>query len=180
MKPREIAAAAMILTFAVAQPEQDHDPEKHHSPYAGQQASGIAALSQQELDDLRNGAGMGLARAAELNHYPGPRHVLAMAAELGLTDEQRTRLKGIHADLLEQAQSLGARIIENESTLDRRFSHRNIDEDTLGAMTLELGHLYGELRFVHLAAHLTTAAALTKGQIDAYDRLRGYVPVDNR
>jgi hypothetical protein len=57
MKPQEIAAAAMILTFAVAQSEQDHHPAKHHSPYAGHQESGIAALFQQELDDLRNGAG---------------------------------------------------------------------------------------------------------------------------
>jgi hypothetical protein len=106
--------------------------------------------------------------------------VLAMAAELGLTDEQRARLTGIYADMLEQAQWLGARIIEKESTLDRRFSHRNIDEETLRAMTLELGNLYGELRFVHLAAYLTTDAALTKEQIDAYDHLRGYMPVDDR
>lgn len=74
---------------------------------------------------------MGLARAAELNHYPGPLQVLALAAELELTDEQQVRIQGIHAGMLEQARSLGARIIEKESTLDRRFSHRHIDEDSL-------------------------------------------------
>ena len=32
---------------------------------------------------------MGLALAAELNGYPGPRHVLDLADQLGLTPEQQ-------------------------------------------------------------------------------------------
>ena len=39
-------------------------------------SSPIRGLSEQEIDDLTNGRGMGLARAAELNGYPGPLHVL--------------------------------------------------------------------------------------------------------
>jgi hypothetical protein len=31
---------------------------------------------------------MGMAKAAELNGYPGPAHVLALAKPLGLTDDQ--------------------------------------------------------------------------------------------
>ena len=34
---------------------------------------------------------MGLAKAAELNHYPGPAHVLTLATELALTPDQKAR-----------------------------------------------------------------------------------------
>jgi len=67
--------------------------EHHQSPYAEQEGSGIAAMSRQEANDLRSGAGMGLARAAELNHYPGPLHVLELAEQLGLSAAQRPRFK---------------------------------------------------------------------------------------
>jgi len=39
---------------------------------------------------------MGLAKAAELNHYPGPRHVLDLASELKLSEEQRLRIEQIY------------------------------------------------------------------------------------
>src|SRR3546814_2442449 len=58
------------------------------SPYAGDEARRIKALSDQEIADLRRGRGMGYARAAELNGYPGPRHVLDMAGALGLAPDQ--------------------------------------------------------------------------------------------
>ena len=59
------------------------------SPYRDQAATAIRALTQKEIEDLRIGRGMGLARAAELNSYPGPRHVLdaAQAGQLHLTPE---------------------------------------------------------------------------------------------
>jgi hypothetical protein len=44
------------------------------SPYAGEQGRAIKALSQKEVSDLLDGAGMGYAKAAELNRYPGPMH----------------------------------------------------------------------------------------------------------
>jgi hypothetical protein len=42
------------------------------SPYAGQEQRPIKALSETEMRDLAEGRGMGLAKAAELNSYPGP------------------------------------------------------------------------------------------------------------
>ena len=56
------------------------------SSYAGQEMRAIKSLSPQEVADLLAGRGMGLAKAAELNHYPGPRHVLDLARELDLTE----------------------------------------------------------------------------------------------
>ena len=55
-------------------------------PYAGMQARPIEALSAEQIADLRTGRGMSLALAAELNGCPGPRHVLELAEQLGLTD----------------------------------------------------------------------------------------------
>jgi hypothetical protein len=55
------------------------------NPYAGQLTRSIKALSPEDIDELRKGAGMGLAKAAELNGYPGPLHVLALTTELRLT-----------------------------------------------------------------------------------------------
>ena len=48
-------------------------------PYTGLQNRPIKALSDQQLDDLRNGRGMSLALPAELNGYPGPVHVIELA-----------------------------------------------------------------------------------------------------
>jgi hypothetical protein len=55
------------------------------SPYAVQESHEIKALSPHEISDLLAGNGMGLAKAAELNRYPGPRHVPELAAQLQLT-----------------------------------------------------------------------------------------------
>ena len=53
--------------------------EEKPSPYAGQQARQVKALSKAEIEGLLAGRGLGYAKAAELNHYPGPRHVLDLA-----------------------------------------------------------------------------------------------------
>src|SRR6185437_12544406 len=52
------------------------------SPYAGEEAREIKALSTEERKSYLSGEGMGLARPAELNGYPGPSHVLALGADL--------------------------------------------------------------------------------------------------
>ena len=67
------------------------------SPYAGQQTREIKALSAQEIDDLLNARGMALAKAAELNGYPGPLHSLELADKLGLSPEQLRAIKDIKA-----------------------------------------------------------------------------------
>ena len=51
------------------------------SLYVGQETRDIKALSPQDIDDYLHGRGWGMP-AAELNHYPGPRHVLDLAHSL--------------------------------------------------------------------------------------------------
>lgn len=176
---KRAACGWVLAAMVLAEPTgaQNHQPmqhEQHHSPNAEQEPSGIASLSRQELDDLLAGAGMGLARPAELNQYPGPKHVLELAADLELDARQRERVETIRLEMLEEAQRLGKVIVEKEQHLDRRFAHRHIDEATLHELTAEIAHLYGELRFVHLRAHHQTREVLTADQVAAYDRLRGY------
>src|SRR4051812_13620184 len=67
------------------------------SPYAGQQQRTIKALSDQEIGDLVEGRGMGLAKAGELNSYPGPLHVLQLAEQLELSDRQRAATNLLYA-----------------------------------------------------------------------------------
>ena len=68
------------------------------SPYTGQEQRAIKALSDEEIRDLLEARGMGLAKAAELNSYPGPLHVLQLANELGLSDAQRKATDSLYAE----------------------------------------------------------------------------------
>ena len=163
-------AFLLIPLISVVAQEHQHQP----SPYAAQEPSGIASLSAGEVRDLENGAGMALARAAELNHHPGPLHVLELADSLGLTAEQRERTTAIREAMLERAVELGRRIVEAERHLSDRFAHGHVDSASVAAATEAIGRLYGELRYVHLAAHLAMKQVLTPVQVAAYDRLRGY------
>src|SRR4051812_40206345 len=89
------------------------------SPYAGQEQRPIKALSDQEIRDLLEARGMGLAKAGELNSYPGPLHVLQLANQLGLTDAQRAATETLYASMRDKAQPIGVKIIEAEKNLDR-------------------------------------------------------------
>ena len=72
-----------------------------HSQYAEQEAREITSLSQDEIKGLLEGSGTpfgGMALPAELNGYPGPRHVLdaAESGELELTNEQQEQIQIIY------------------------------------------------------------------------------------
>ena len=68
---RTIILALAAATLAVPVRAQHDDHAQHSSPYAGQEPSGIAALSAGEVEQLRTGAGMGMARAAEVSARSG-------------------------------------------------------------------------------------------------------------
>lgn len=143
-------------------------------PYSGQQARPIKALSDDDLAALRNGEGMGMAKAAELNLYPGPRHVLDLARQLELTDAQRRDVQAVFDRMSAAAKPLGGELIEQERALDRLFATGDIAPDRLAAATAAIALLQGRLRAVHLSAHLETRALLSAGQIARYAQLRGY------
>jgi len=144
------------------------------SPYAGREKSGIAALTAQQIEELKTGAGMGFALPAELNHFPGPKHALELADSLGLSPAQREAFEALRQKMSGETVSLGEQIIEAERQLEQRFAHAHIDAIVLREATDRIAGLYGRLRYTHLAAHIETRALLTPEQIAAYDRLRGY------
>ena len=143
-------------------------------PYAGQEQRSIKALSGEEIRDLREGRGMGLAKAAELNSYPGPLHVLQLAGQLGLSHAQRMATESLNTSMRDRAQPIGAKIIEAERNLDLAFATGRIDPTVLRSQVNAIANLQGELRAVHLEVHLAQRSLLTPEQISRYDTLRGY------
>jgi Spy/CpxP family protein refolding chaperone len=143
-------------------------------PYAGQQSRTIKALSEEDIAALLQGEGMGMAKAAELNGYPGPKHVLTLAEQLKLTASQRQEIRAVFDRMSAAAKPLGAELIERERALDRQFAKRENTRDHLAAETGAIGELEARLRSVHLTAHLETRALLSPDQIVLYEQLRGY------
>jgi len=148
--------------------------ETFANPYAGQEARTLKALSDEDIAALRKGEGMGMAKAAELNGYPGPAHVLTLAPRLGLTESQRGEIGAIFGRMSAAAKPLGGEVIAREQTLDRLFANGEITLDRLATETAAIAELQGRLRRVHLAAHLETRALLNADQIARCERLRGY------
>jgi Spy/CpxP family protein refolding chaperone len=144
------------------------------SPYAGEQARAIKALSADEISGYLAGRGMGLARPAELNGYPGPRHVLDSADELKLTPDQTEALTGVFQAMRAAALPLGENLVAKETELDRLFTGKLATAAAVLELTRDIGRLQGELRAVHLNAHLATVKILRPEQIAAYNHLRDY------
>jgi Spy/CpxP family protein refolding chaperone len=144
------------------------------SPYAGQEARSIKSLSDEEIRGLLSGSGMGLAKAAELNGYPGPAHVLELGSELKLTPEQRAATEALFASMQSKAARLGAALVAEERRLDELFRERSVTSDSLAAQLTKIGALQAEVRGAHLEAHLAELRILTPAQTAKYASLRGY------
>ena len=127
------------------------------SPYAGQEQREIKALSAE-------------------HGYPGPKHVLELRQELGLSLDQLQEIQRAFEAMRGEAMRLGGEIVERERQLDAAFASEAIDAASLTRMTEEIGRLNGQLRSVHLRAHLDTARILSPHQRMLYVQLRGYVP----
>ena len=144
------------------------------SPYAGMQNRSLKALSEQQIEDLRAGRGMGLAMAAELNSYPGPAHVLELASALNLSEDQRDRTRALFEEMRNTAVPLGNEVLAKEGELDEAFASGRIDDAALRRILAEIGRLQGELRYTHLKYHLAMRGVLSSDQIATYNRLHGY------
>ena len=168
--PIRLLVFAVLLLGSHAPPLTAQDT----TAYAGLESRAIKALSDEQVRQLEAGDGMGLALAAELNHYPGPKHALALADSLGLSAAQRGIIRQIEERMRTDARRLGADVLARERELDRQFAAATIDSAALARLTTALGQLQGALRYAHLAAHLAVTGVLSREQRHAYDRLRGY------
>src|SRR6266568_4052085 len=143
-------------------------------PYAGQQTRSVKALSDEEIADYLQGHGMGLSKVAELNHYPGPRHVLDQANELGLSAAQLAKAGEIWQAMDAKARALGETIVAREAVLETSYAGGAATPADTRAVLDELARLHADLRYTHLSAHLAMRSVLSAEQISKYDALRGY------
>lgn len=144
------------------------------SPYEGEELRDIKSLSDREIASLRRGDGMGFAKLAELNHYPGPKHVLEIADELGLSPQQLSETKSLYEEMRRNAIALGTELLAAESRLDLEFEQKSISSESLEEALLDIAEIRARLRYVHLEAHLRQKDLLRPEQVRQYDEVRGY------
>lgn len=145
-----------------------------HAPYAGQQARAVKSFSDDELQELRRGGGMGFAKPAELNGLPGPAHVLELADTLGLSPAQKDSVQQLFKTMAAEAIAVGERLIAAEAVLDKAFQNRAPSDDELRRLISQAEAQRANLRYIHLVTHLRTPTILTPAQISQYNELRGY------
>ena len=125
-----------------------------------------------DKDGLLNGEGMGMAAYAEMNGYPGPKHVLDLADKLGLSAKQKSDIREIYDDMLSRARATGKMVVRVEGELNDQFVHGGVKEENTTEDSETIGRLRGSLRAIHLGAHIRTKALLTTKQIETYMKLR--------
>jgi len=171
---RTIVAAITLFASAAA------GAAESHAPYAGQQSRDIKSLSEQEIAALLAGQGGGLAKAAELNGYPGPAHVIELAAPLGLSTEQRAASERLMNAHKARASKLGAEVVQAERALDALFTQRQAQPETVERAAAQVGRLQAALRAEHLNTHLLQTQLLSAEQIQRYQVLRGYAATPSK
>jgi Spy/CpxP family protein refolding chaperone len=131
-------------------------------------------MSPEEINELETGAGAGFARAAELNGYPGPRHILDLQDKLDLSEDQLAEVQKLYDEMNSEARQGGTEILQLETELEVAFREGTIDGATLETKVSTLAEKYGALRLLHLRTHLNAIQLLTPHQLALYNQLRGY------
>ncbi len=161
----------LILTTLSTLSAADHS---YKSKYAGEEKREIKSLSETDIEELKNGKGWGLAKAAELNGLPGPAHLLEMKEEIHLSAKQIRLIEDLYIKMKKDAIPLGLELIELERELNNHFSNRTMTDELLGILLERIAQIQKKLRYVHLSTHLKTPNILTPEQISLYNKLRGY------
>ena len=119
-----LGAALLVLAPQIAGAQ--------HGSYSGQERREIKALSADETKQYLSGAGMGHARAAELNGFPGPMHVLELADKLQLSSSQ-------HEAVLQSARCDRRRVGETGHLRRRRGEQRGGHGDREAQLAEDVG-----------------------------------------
>lgn len=145
-----------------------------HAPYSGEQERAIKSLTDAQVEQYLTGAGAGYAKAAELNHYPGPMHLLELADRLGLDEAQRSEAQRMLTAHKADARAIGAKVVQGERELDALFRRGDVGAAELERAVAAAAKVEGEYRLSHLETHRRLRALLTSQQVARYDELRGY------
>jgi len=172
MKTKVTMLLLILILITPSTPSAaDHS---YKSKYAGEEKREIKSLSETDIEELKNGKGWGLAKAAELNGLPGPAHLLEMKEEIHLSAKQIRAIEDLYKKMKQEAIPLGLELIELERELNNHFSNRTITDELLGILLERIAQIQKKLRYVHLSTHLETPNILTPEQIALYNKLRGY------
>lgn len=142
------------------------------APHAGQATPEIKSLSAPEIQGYLEGREMGLAKAAELNGYPDPAHVLELETQLQLTPHQRAKAEHLKRSM-KVAARLGHWLVEAERRLNLVFAKGEADDEKITVLVRQIGGLEAEIRLVHLRADIEMRRVLTADQIKQYEQERG-------
>lgn len=144
------------------------------SPYAGEESRALKALSPDDVTAYLEGRGMGFAKPAELNGYPGPMHVLELAEGMALTDAQRQASRELMDRHKAEVRALGREYIAAETAVERLFARGDAEPGAVDSAVARAATLQARIRTAHLVTHLAQARILTPEQIRRYAQLRGY------
>ncbi len=169
-----IIALSVGFVGCFAQLNSKQNSTDHQSPYVDETSREIKALSEEQINGFLEGEGMGFAKPAELNGFPGPRHVLNLADELELSDGQSERVQSTFTTMNGAARDLGAQIVEAERMLNALFVDGTVTGDNMTSLLESIGELTSKVRLTHLEAHLAMMEILTDTQVTKYNTLRGY------
>ncbi len=168
---RSLLPLLLVVAAPLAAAQHDHAPA--HDARSASHPSGLTA---DETAGLLDGLGLGMARPAELNRYPGPLHVLELADALGLSDDQRAEAERLRVQMRTEAVVLGQQLVEVERHLDALFASGDATDHAIDRMTAHAGTLRGRIRAAHLRTHVAMRDALTADQIERYVHLRASTP----
>jgi len=165
-----VTALGLLLAAGLApQATAASAPQENRGGHQGDRHGG---MQQRQFRALRQGRGTGMARAAEINGYPGPMHVLQLTEELALSDEQVARTREIRDGVRDRAPEIGRQIIAAEQRLASMFAEDRASAAAMDALLEEIAGLRARLRGLHLNAHLEQARVLSDEQIEQYMKLR--------
>ena len=171
-----------LISSALFSSVQAAEHIAYKSNYIGQEKRIIKSLSADDISQLKQGKGWGLAKAAELNGVPGPAHVLQMKKKISLTQAQEKKIQALFDDMESKPIPLGKKLIELEKRLNQNFSNHTINKKSLMTQLEQIAVIRKDLRFTHLVTHLQTLDILKPEQVTLYNKLRGYSsgsPCDN-
>ena len=80
------------------------------------------ACLDEERQAIENGEGFGMALAADRNGYPGPKHILELREQLGLTPAQQAQAQQLFDRMRADALAAGRKLLDKESELERHFA----------------------------------------------------------
>jgi len=134
--------------------------------------TGFAQTIPSDKEDLEKGAGAGMAKYADLNGYPGPKHILELQDTLKLSDKQKREIEALFNEMKSNAVAKGMLIVEKERKLEALFRNEKATATEVHSLSAEIGKLRGELRAVHMSAHIKAKEILTKEQSALYSLTR--------